>query len=77
MPPEPSSNANPWLLSVLSFLVPGSGQFLVGQRARGFVLFLTFFLLLGLVLWSSAFALLAIIRKRKEQPIGGWCTKAA
>ena len=59
MPPEQPSNANPWLLSALSFLVPGSGQFLVGQRARGFVLFLTVFILLGLVLWSGALALLA------------------
>jgi len=59
MPPEPPSRANPWLLAGLSFLVPGSGQFLAGQRTRGVALFLTFFLLLGLVLWARALALLA------------------
>lgn len=32
---------------------------------------------LSVLMIVAAFALLAIIRKRKEQPIGGWCTKAA
>ncbi len=59
MPPEQPSHANSWLLAALSFLVPGSGQFLTGQRTRGVALFLTFFILLGLVLWAGALALLA------------------
>ena len=59
MPPERRPTANPWPPALLSLLLPGGGQFLLGQRARGLGLFLTFVLLLGLVLWTGTYALLA------------------
>lgn len=54
-----SHSQNPWLPTVLSLFIPGSGQFLLKERKRGLVLFLTVISLLGLVLWTEAFALLA------------------
>jgi phosphonate transport system permease protein len=58
MPPEPKSPANPWPPAILSLFIPGSGQFILRQRARGVALLLTFVILLGLVLWTRAFVLL-------------------
>lgn len=58
MPPE-RQTANPWLPALLSLIIPGSGQFLLRERTRGITLFLTFFALLGLVLWTKTYALLA------------------
>jgi len=58
MPPE-RRPANPWLPALLSLIIPGSGQFLLRERSRGITLFLTFFALLGLVLWTKTYALLA------------------
>ncbi|MBP9501113.1 MAG: phosphonate ABC transporter, permease protein PhnE [Candidatus Promineofilum sp.] len=49
---------NPWLPAILSLIVPGGGQFIVHHKSRGFVLFITFFLLLALVLWTKAYVLL-------------------
>ena len=59
MPPERPSSVRPWPAALLSLLVPGSGQFILGYRSRGVGLFLTFFLLLALVLWTRTYALLA------------------
>ena len=59
MPPERPSPVRPWPAALLSLLVPGSGQFILGYRSRGVGLFLTFFLLLALVLWTRTYALLA------------------
>ncbi len=59
MPPENNSPTNPWLPAVLSLIIPGSGHFILNHKSRGLVLFLTFFLLLALVLWVRAYALLA------------------
>ncbi|CUS04909.2 membrane protein of unknown function [Candidatus Promineifilum breve] len=50
---------NPWLPALLSLIVPGSGQFILRQRTRGVVLLLTVAALLGLILWTRAYALLA------------------
>ena len=65
MPPEQPPRVRPWPAALLSLIIPGSGQFLLGERSRGAGLFLTFFLLLVLVrprlslysrdaLWSGA-----------------------
>ena len=59
MPPERPPHVRPWPAALLSLIVPGSGQFIVGHRSRGVGLFLTFFLLLALVLWTGTYALLA------------------
>ena len=65
MPPERHApgptwaHGRPWLPAFLSLLIPGSGQFLVGARARGATIFLTFAILLALVLWTGVIALLA------------------
>lgn len=58
MPPETRPTTNPWLPAVLSLIIPGGGQFILNHKSRGLVLFLTFFLLLALVLWTQAYALL-------------------
>ena len=50
---------NPWLPALLSLIVPGSGQFILRQRTRGVALLLTVVILLGLILWTRAYALLA------------------
>ena len=49
---------NPWPPAILSLIIPGSGQFILNQRSRGLILFITFFLLLALVLWTEAYVLL-------------------
>ncbi len=59
MSPETRPATNPWLPALLSLLIPGSGQFILKERSRGLALFLTFFILLGLVLWIQLYALLA------------------
>ena len=59
MQSENKPSLSPWLPALLSLLIPGSGQIIINHKARGFVLFLTFFSLLGLVLWTEAYALLA------------------
>lgn len=58
MPPENKPTISPWLPAILSLIIPGSGQIILNHKARGLVLFLTFFSLLGLVLWTQAYALL-------------------
>lgn len=63
MPPENNldpneTSPNPWLPAILSLIIPGSGQFLLKQKSRGIILFLSFIVLLGLVLWTEAFVLL-------------------
>ena len=59
MPPERPPHVRPWPAALLSLIIPGSGQFILGHRSRGVGLFLTFFLLLALVLWTGTYALLA------------------
>ena len=59
MPPERPAPGRPWPAALLSLVVPGGGQFISGHRSRGIGLFLTFFLLLALVLWTRTYALLA------------------
>ena len=59
MSPEPAPSVRPLPAALLSFIIPGGGQFVLGQRSRGAGLFLTFFLLLALVLWTGTYALLA------------------
>ena len=58
MPPENKPSISPWLPAILSLIIPGSGQIILNHKARGLVLFLTFFALLGLILWTQAYALL-------------------
>ncbi|MCA9866203.1 MAG: phosphonate ABC transporter, permease protein PhnE [Anaerolineae bacterium] len=58
MTPETRPTTNPWLPAALSLIIPGGGQFILNHKSRGFVLFLTFFLLLALILWTQAYALL-------------------
>jgi len=53
--PQPRSS---WPPALLSLFIPGGGQFVLGQRVRGLVLFLSFFILGGLVLWSGVLVLL-------------------
>jgi len=57
-PDNNKPQTNPWPPAILSLLIPGSGQFIVNQKSRGVILFLTFFLLLALVLWTKAYVLL-------------------
>jgi phosphonate transport system permease protein len=59
MPPDEQRPMNPWLPALLSLVIPGSGQFILKQRARGVALLLTILVLLGLILWTRAYALLA------------------
>ena len=59
MPSENKPSISPWLPALFSLIIPGSGQIILSHKARGFALFLTFFALLGLVLWTQAYALLA------------------
>jgi len=59
MPPERPPLVRPWPAALLSLIIPGSGQFILGHRSRGIGLFLTFCLLLALVLWTGTYALLA------------------
>ncbi len=59
MQSENRQSQNPWIPALLSLIIPGSGQFLLKERIRGLALFLTVITLLGLVLWTEAYALLA------------------
>ena len=59
MPSENKTSLSPWLPAFLSLIIPGSGQIILSHKTRGFALFLAFFALLGLVLWTQAYALLA------------------
>jgi len=56
MPPEPPAAVR-WWPALLSLIVPGGGQFALGQRARGGVILLTVVLLAALILWSSTYVL--------------------
>lgn len=58
MPPENKPPSTPWFPALLSLFIPGSGQFILKERSRGFVLFLTVIILLGLIAWTRAFVLL-------------------
>ena len=59
MPPDNKPRSSRWLPALASLFVPGSGQFILGRRARGLALFLTVIVLGALVWWSGAFVLLA------------------
>ncbi|MCL4805340.1 MAG: phosphonate ABC transporter, permease protein PhnE [Anaerolineae bacterium] len=58
MPPENKPPSSPWFPALLSLFIPGSGQFILKERSRGFVLFLTVIILLSLIAWTRAFVLL-------------------
>ena len=45
------------LPAFLSLIIPGSGQFLLGERARGIGFFITIFLLGGLIAWQGTMVL--------------------
>lgn len=49
---------NPLLPAIISLIIPGGGQFILKHISRGVALFLSFFLLLALVLWTKAYVLL-------------------
>jgi phosphonate transport system permease protein len=56
----PSRSKGPaWLPAVLSFVVPGSGQFILGSRGRGISLLVAILALGALVFWQGTTALLA------------------
>jgi phosphonate transport system permease protein len=48
-----------WQLGLFSLIVPGSGQFLSGNRRRGVGILVGLLVLLGLILWGGATVLLA------------------
>jgi phosphonate transport system permease protein len=48
-----------WRLVLWSLIVPGSGQFLLGERQRGIGLFVSVFALVVLVIWRRSLALFA------------------
>ena len=50
-----------WRFALYSLIVPGSGQFLLGERQRGIGLLVSLVTLLVLVLWRGSLALLAPI----------------
>lgn len=58
MTSENKPRQNPWLPALLSLIIPGGGQFILHQKSRGVALFITFFLLLALVLWIKVYVLL-------------------
>ena len=58
MTSENKPRQNPWLPALLSLVIPGGGQFILHQKSRGVALFITFFLLLALVLWIKVYVLL-------------------
>lgn len=58
MPSENKPPSSPWFPALLSLFIPGSGQFILKERSRGFVLFLTVIILLSLIAWTRAFVLL-------------------
>ena len=55
----PKSDLPSWLPPAISFVIPGGGQAILGDYARGIGLFLSFFLVTALILWFQATALLA------------------
>ena len=57
MTPENKPSEKSWPPALLSLFIPGGGQFLLKERARGLSIFLCFVLLTGLVLWTGAFVL--------------------
>ena len=59
MPPKPAARVRPWPATLLSLLVPGGGQFILGQRTRGVTIFLCIVLLGALVWWTGATVLAA------------------
>ena len=59
MPPKPAARVRPWPATLLSLLVPGGGQFILGQRTRGVTIFLCVVLLGALVWWTGATVLAA------------------
>lgn len=60
-PPSPPPESNPVLAAVASLIIPGSGQVWLRRRVRGVALFVSIGVLLALVLWIGATALLAPI----------------
>ncbi len=54
-----NSNKPAWLTALFSLLVPGSGQYVQGERQRGLGLLIVIVLLAFIILWRGAFALLA------------------
>ena len=59
-PPEPARPDMPALLPALtSLVVPGSGQFILGQRGRGIGFLAALVILGGLIAWQGTIALLA------------------
>ncbi|MCB8991947.1 MAG: phosphonate ABC transporter, permease protein PhnE [Ardenticatenaceae bacterium] len=53
------SSVAAWQAALFSLLLPGSGQFVLKHRVRGVGVLVAILVLLGLVLWGSAWALLA------------------
>ena len=61
-PPLSSSPAIPgWQAALASLIVPGSGQFWLGQRWRGLAILAAGIILLALILWSGLTVLLAAL----------------
>lgn len=58
MPPESKPSRTPWLSALSSLILPGSGQISLRERVRGATIFITFAVLLALVLWTRAYVLL-------------------
>ena len=54
-----TSSLTAWQAAALSLLLPGSGQFVLKHRGRGVGVLAAILVLLGLVVWGAAWALLA------------------
>ncbi|MDT8305461.1 MAG: phosphonate ABC transporter, permease protein PhnE [Anaerolineae bacterium] len=54
MDERPSPSLSPWRAAVISLIIPGSGQFLLGRRTRAIVLLAGVVLLAALVAWWQA-----------------------
>lgn len=48
---------SPWQSALCSLILPGSGQFLIGEQQRGSGLFVSIVVLVGLILWRGTTAL--------------------
>ena len=57
--PSQPTQRNPWLASLLSFVLPGTGQAYLGFYGRGFGILLTVIILVGLILWRGTGVLFA------------------
>jgi phosphonate transport system permease protein len=57
-PPRTDQDGN-WLAPFLSFVLPGAGQAYLGDYARGFGLFLSVIVLIGLIFWQGTGVLFA------------------